>query len=55
MWIDDHSDDDLIEQLAAALDDVQVTVGYGVKRTGVDGASHVREWYRNPVNFVIMS
>jgi hypothetical protein len=31
------ADDDLVEEFATALDDVQVTVSDGVKRTGVDG------------------
>ena len=30
------------KEFATALDDIQMPVGDGVKRTGVDGASHVR-------------
>jgi hypothetical protein len=36
----ENADYDLVEQFAAALDDVQVTVCYGIKRTGIDSASH---------------
>jgi hypothetical protein len=39
--VDEDADDYLVEEFAAALDDVQMTVGDRVERTGVDGASHV--------------
>jgi len=42
-WIDDDRDDDLIEQLAPALDDVEMAVRHGVEGAGIDGASHIRE------------
>src|SRR5204862_7144371 len=40
--IDQNADDYLVEEFAAALDNVQMAVGNWVKRPGVDGASHVR-------------
>jgi hypothetical protein len=40
--VDEYADDYFVEEFAAALDDIQVAVSDGVKRTGVDGASHVR-------------
>jgi hypothetical protein len=36
----EDADDYLVEEFAAALDDIQMTVGDGVERAGVDGASH---------------
>jgi hypothetical protein len=36
----EDADDYLVKQFATALDDIEVTVGDGVKRAGVDRASH---------------
>ena len=38
--IDEQSNHDFIEQAATAGDDVQMPVGHGVKRTGIDGTAH---------------
>ncbi len=45
-----HRDDDLVEQRRGAADDVEVTVGGRVERTGTDGARHGRERYRSAVH-----
>ena len=42
--IDEDANDDFVEQFAAAFDDVEMTVGDGVERTGVNGAPHECEW-----------
>jgi hypothetical protein len=42
--VHEDCDDDLIEEFAAAFDNVEVTVRDGVKRTGVDGSAHGLEW-----------
>jgi hypothetical protein len=41
--VDENADDNLVEELAPAFDDVQVAVGDGVKRTGIDGAAHASD------------
>src|SRR5581483_5202389 len=38
--IDENRDDNFIEQLAPALNDVEVAIGDWIERTGVDGAAH---------------
>ena len=38
--VDEDSDDNLVEELRAALDNVEVAVRHGVEGAGVDGASH---------------
>ena len=35
------ADDDFVEQAGGAFEDIEVTVGDGVKTSGVDGSSHV--------------
>jgi hypothetical protein len=40
--VDEYADDYFVEEFAAALDDIQVTVGDRIERTRVDGASHLR-------------
>lgn len=38
--VDDDGDDDLVEEVAAATDDVEVTVRDGIEGAGIDGTSH---------------
>lgn len=40
LLIYEDADGDLVEQLAAALDDVEMAVGDGIKRAGIHGTTH---------------
>ena len=39
--VDQYADDYLVKEFAAALDNIQMTVGDRIKGAGVDGAPHV--------------
>jgi hypothetical protein len=39
--INENGDYNFVKQFAATLDNVQMTVSYGIERTGVDGAAHL--------------
>ena len=39
--IDEDRDDDLVEKPRAALDDIDVTEGQGIERSGIDCCCHM--------------
>ena len=49
--IDGHGDDDLVEKLGCASDDVEVAIGHGVKAAGIDRASHAAQGAGAPGNY----